>query len=450
MDALRQGEAVEEGGDRVLGSKTEPLLPIAACPYPMVLIVGEGPEARRRPLGRRTVCIGTAGTNDLVLHDRTVSAYHCRFETVDRDVLVCDLGSRNGTWVDGVRVESARVAPGARLRLGRTDLRLLARQPEPIAKATGIVTASAAMLTVLSEIERLARLRWPALIRGESGTGKELVARALHDRGPRAEGPFVALNAGGLPKHLIESELFGHEKGSFTGAVVAHRGVFEQAHGGTLFMDEIAELPLDMQARLLRVLETWEIRRVGAESSTLVDVRLVCATHQDLAAMVTAGSFRLDLYYRIARLALDLPPLRDRASDIDVLIQHFLDQLRDEVGPRSLADDARTALLAYRWPGNVRELRNVLAAAAVNSCGQVITADDVVAAMGKLATAGSTVPSAAAMSLVLGEHGGNLSAAARALGIPRTTLRDKLKPRQSVGYGGTPRGRVAQRMTKPA
>jgi DNA-binding NtrC family response regulator len=276
-------------------------------------------------------------------------------------------------------------------------------------------------------MERSARLSWPILVEGESGVGKELIAHALHRRGPRAEGPFVAINAGGLPRDLIESELFGHERGAFTGATGVKRGVFEQAHGGTLFLDEIGELPLDLQTRLLRVLETWRIRRVGAEDSREVDVRLVCATHRDVRVEVERGRFRTDLYYRIARLVIDVPPLRERGGDISILANHFLRLVSAEVGARVLSRDAMTKLESYSWPGNVRELRNVVAAAAAATACGVIDGDDIDRVLGRLMGKGALSESDAAILQVVERHRGNLSAAARALGVPRSTLRDRLK-----------------------
>ncbi len=263
-----------------------------------------------------------------------------------------------------MRVGSARLRVGARIRVGRTDLSLVARGERGDARQHGLVAASPQMLKVLGEVEGYARLSWPVAIHGESGAGKEGIARALHGRGPRDGGPFVAINAGGLPRELVESELFGHERGAFTGATQVHKGVFEQADGGTLFLDEIGELPLDMQARLLRVLDTGEVRRVGAESAVRVDVRVVCATHCDLRAMVGTGAFRRDLYYRLTRLVIEVPPLRHRPEDIRALSEHFLDQIAAEVGPREIDEEAMSRLLAHPWPGNARELRNVLCSAA--------------------------------------------------------------------------------------
>ncbi len=281
-----------------------------------------------------------------------------------------------------------------------------------------------------ADVDRFARLPWPALVCGETGVGKELVARALHERSPRRAGPFVALNGGGLPRDLIESELFGHERGAFTGAIQSHRGAFEQAHGGTLFLDEVAELPSDLQTRLLRVLETWHVRRVGSELARHVDVRLVCATHRDLRRMVQEGSFRADLYYRIHRLVIDVPPLRHRTDDIGALAEHILSSMAAEVGPKRLSSEAIWRLRAYSWPGNVRELRNALELAAVNSDSSVVEADSIGCVLRQLADPAAR-PSIDTLRRAIERHGGNLSAAARALGIPRSTLRDRLRDASS-------------------
>ena len=392
-----------------------------------VAVLGRGLEARSIRIGAEPLSIGCAPDNRLPISDRAVSRYHCRVEPSGHGVIVRDLGSTNGTWVDGLRVERAELCAGASLRVGRTEVRLLSEggrrnQPSPT-----IVASSPPMLSVLADIDRFAVLPWPVLICGETGVGKERVARALHDRGPRNGGAFIALNAGGLPRELVESELFGHEKGAFTGAVRAHRGAFERADGGTLFLDEIAELPRDLQTRLLRVLETWSLRRVGSEQQRRVEVRLLCATHRDLAVMVREGSFRADLYYRIHRLVIDVPPLRARPDDIEGLAHHFLGGMPVPLGERRITKEALARLLAYSWPGNVRELRNVLELAAAHSTGRWVDADDIDRSLQRAANPECLRPSVDSMREAVARYDGNTSAAARALGIPRSTLRDRLR-----------------------
>jgi DNA-binding NtrC family response regulator len=370
--------------------------------------------------------VGGASDNAIVLSDRAVSQYHCRIEPSSRGVSLRDLDSTNGTWVDGLRIGQQELRPGAVIRVGRTELRVACRgsgrerSSEPVVESTS-------MLSVMAEVDRFAGLSWPVLIRGETGVGKEHVARALHERGGRQKGPFVPLNGGGLPRELIETELFGHERGAFTGAVQAHRGAFEQAHGGTLFLDEVAELPQDLQTRLLRVLETWQVRRVGSEAARRIDVRLVCATHRDLLAMVHEGRFRADLYYRIHRLVIEVPPLRVRPDDVAPLAHHFLHLMQPEVGERRLEAQALERLCRYPWPGNVRELRNVLELAAVDCDGALIGLPALDRALRRTSEPSIMRPTADSLREALEQYGGNMSAAARALGIPRSTLRDRLK-----------------------
>ncbi len=425
--SIRRCKAAVEASTPV---RTELLDRPPTTPRPVALVQGRGREAQAFQISDRPLSIGAASGNAITLSDRAVSRFHCRIEPSAQAVLVRDLGSTNGTWVDGVRVQRLELRPGGILRVGRTELRIAGGGRAETGSCATPVVASSAMFAVMADVDRFARLPWPALVCGETGVGKELVARALHERSPRRAGPFVALNGGGLPRDLIESELFGHERGAFTGAIQSHRGAFEQAHGGTLFLDEVAELPSDLQTRLLRVLETWHVRRVGSELARHVDVRLVCATHRDLRRMVQEGSFRADLYYRIHRLVIDVPPLRHRTDDIGALAEHFLSSMAAEVGPKRLSSEAIWRLRAYSWPGNVRELRNALELAAVNSDSSVVEADSIGCVLRQLADPAAR-PSIDTLRRAIERHGGNLSAAARALGIPRSTLRDRLRDASS-------------------
>jgi transcriptional regulator with AAA-type ATPase domain len=413
---------------------TQPMARDAEPVTRWTLLLGKLGEARRVALAERPFKVGSGRDNDWVVSDPTVSQQHCRFEPSRGRLWVRDLGSTNGTFVQGVRMQRAELAPGMRVRIGRTDLHVLAHAGQaPRAEPGGrtLVAASAAMQELVGECQGFARLPWPVLVLGPSGSGKEEVAQLLHRESTRRARPFVALNAGGLPRELIESELFGHEKGAFTGAVGQRRGAFEQAHEGTLFLDEIGELPLDLQARLLRVLETWQIRRVGGEQAIAVDVRLVCATHCDLARMVRQGSFREDLYYRLAHFVVKVPALSERPDDVLALAEHFLARLTPELGPRRLGAEARTRLLAHRWPGNARELRNVLAVAAAMCPSDQLEAPDIEQALRRIAGPGLDAGyEPEALERALGLHRGNIAAAARALGLPRSTLRDQLKKRK--------------------
>jgi two-component system nitrogen regulation response regulator GlnG len=234
-----------------------------------------------------------------------------------------------------------------------------------------IVGQAQALRHVLGQAARVARTRLPVLITGESGTGKELLARALHDMSPVASGPFVAVNCGALARELAESEHFGHERGAFTGAGARKMGWFEEASGGTLVLDEVGELPLDLQPKLLRVLETGRLRRVGGQGEIAVNVRVVALTLRDLRRDASRGLFRLDLYHRLAGCELRLPSLRERPSDIAQLAEHFLAELTPEFGPRTIDAEAMARLLAHDWPGNVRELRNTLRRAAALGDGAI-------------------------------------------------------------------------------
>jgi transcriptional regulator with AAA-type ATPase domain len=390
------------------------------------LVIGRASDARRVPLADLPLHIGRSAENDVRLSDSSVSERHLRLEPCEAGLLARDLGSKNGTFVNGVRMHSALVTEGTRIRIGRTEL-LVARQEDGGCNAPRMVAESSSMLEVLGEVRRVASLAWPVLIIGESGTGKEGIALALHERSARCAQPFVAVNAGGLTRELVESQLFGHERGAFTGAANRHRGVFEQAQGGTLFLDEIAELPLEQQARLLRVLETGEIRRVGSENSVRVDVRLVCATHRDLRSMVADGTFRQDLFYRVARVVIQVPSLRVRPEDLRALVKRFLSEIARELGPRELSREALQRLLTHEWPGNVRELRNVLSAAAT-TCSGCIDLGDIERALARVGGgSGARELTSEMIRRALDESSGNQAAAARALGIPRSTLRDRLR-----------------------
>ena len=327
------------------------------------LSVVEGPDAGRElPLGPSTVRIGTAPGLQLRLSDPTVSRLHCQVTPRRDGFRLVDSGSTNGTFVDSVRVRDADLLRGALLRIGATSLRFeLANEPVRIAlsKASAfgaLLGGSMEMRRLYAILESVSPTTATVLIQGETGTGKELVAQELHRHSPRATGPFVAVDCGAIAPNVIESELFGHVRGAFSGAVSDRRGLIEEAQGGTLFLDEIGELPLSLQAKLLRALESREVRRVGANQARPVDVRLVAATNRSLAQSVNDGSFREDLYYRLAVVEVVLPPLRTRRDDIAVLAAHFL--RRFSGGEVELPGELLSALLARSWVGTVRELRN--------------------------------------------------------------------------------------------
>jgi two-component system response regulator HydG len=296
-----------------------------------------------------------------------------------------------------------------------------------------LVAASPAMLELLELVREVAPTESPVLIVGETGTGKEMVARALHAAGPRAFGPFVPINCGAQTESLLESELFGHEKGAFTGAVRARRGRLEMADGGTLFLDEVGEISAKMQVDLLRVLEEKSFCRVGGSRPVTSDFRLAAATHRDLSALVAAGGFRQDFFYRINVIRLEVPPLRQRPEDIGLLAQHFLERYARETGKRleELSPEALEVLAAYSWPGNVRELKNVMERAVVVARGRRVGAEELTFLQepGPAGRAPATLAEVERdhIQRVLAAQGGNVTRAAEVLGIDRRTLTRKLK-----------------------
>jgi two-component system, NtrC family, response regulator GlrR len=312
------------------------------------------------------VVVGSHPSADLVLRDPSVSRFHCEITGGDRPS-VRDLGSRNGTVVNGVAVAQAPLAEGAVLTLGGTQLRFergggSARIALSDRDRFGqMVGRSASMRAVFALCEQAAASESTVLIEGETGTGKEATAEAIHQESTRKDGPFVVLDCGAIPPQLLESELFGHERGAFTGAVSSRHGSFQDAAGGSIFLDEIGELALDLQPKLLRALERREVKPVGGNHYAPINVRVLVATNRNLREEVTARRFRSDLYYRVAVLRVRLPPLRDRKEDFPLLLEHLLQTLNaaDRPEARALRTDAFLGELArHAWPGNVRELRN--------------------------------------------------------------------------------------------
>lgn len=333
------------------------------------------------------VTLGSMDDNDLVLDDEQVSRYHARLYSEGDDYLIEDLKSTNGTWINRVRVRDAWLKSGAIIRLGNTQLRFNIQNekvevtPSQHESLGGIVGKTESMRKLMGAIEKVAPTGATVVLEGETGTGKEVVARTFHQLSMRANHPFIVFDCGAVAQNLIESELFGHEKGSFTGALASRQGLFEMAHGGTIFLDEIGELALDLQPKLLRALEQREIRRVGGNRPIKIDVRVVAATNRDLAEEVKAGRFREDLFYRLGVVRLKLPALRERRDDIPLLIQHMLrvgsfNRQGDGQRVKGLSFEARQALMGYDWPGNVRELGNVVERACSFSEGDLIQLDD--------------------------------------------------------------------------
>jgi len=408
------------------------------------LIVVAGPDQGQRCVLEEgesaRVLVGQSPSCGLRLTDPMVSRRHFAVEVIGSTLRLTDLESTNGTFVGGLRVFDAALAGGEAVRAGGTTFAVQASDtaaPTNLPTATSygnVVGASPAMRRLYPLCERLAASTVPVIIEGETGTGKEVLAEALHEQGPRAAGPFVVFDCTAVPPSLLEATLFGHEKGAFTGATASREGFFEEAEGGTLLIDEIGELELGLQAKLLRALERSEVRRVGGSRWIHVDVRVLTATRRNLDEEVQAGRFRDDLFYRIAVARIELPPLRRRSGDVELLAQHFWQELGAQGSPpRSFLD----RLSGYSWPGNVRELAN--AVARFVALGEF--AEHVRAGRGA-ESAGATedpierilrldLPLPRARSLlveefqrryiarVLEQHGGNVAKAARASGLAR-------------------------------
>ena len=350
---------------------------VSAMPEPIQiekckLVVIDGPNVgTEHILAKPIVRIGTNEKNDLVLDDNTVSRFHSEIRHVGDEWLLVDRDSTNGTYVGNLRVREAFLYPNVELLIGNSLVRFVPLVEEiqvyPIARNRygKLVGSAPRMREVYGIIDKVAPSELSIVIEGETGTGKELVASAIHERSRRQRQPIVIFDCSAFPENLLESELFGHEKGAFSGAIRTHRGVFERADGGTIFLDELGEMPIKLQPKFLRALENGEIRRVGGERTIKVDVRVVAATNRDLALMVEEGKFRRDLFYRLAKVRLCLPPLRDRVEDLDLLAEHFLAELRGKrpegsIEARSFSPEAIKLMGKYDWPGNIRELRNVV------------------------------------------------------------------------------------------
>jgi DNA-binding NtrC family response regulator len=418
-------------------------------------------EIRDQPL-----IVGSGADSAVVIDDPHVSRQHAELSRTPAGVVLRDLGSSNGTRVANIAVKEAVLSSGTEIMVGTTKLRFemggevgklarLAREPvrdDELAKVPsrfgGAVGTSAAMRRIFALLGRLAQTDLTITLIGETGTGKDVLARAVHEVSPRAAGPFVVFDCAAVPPSLIESELFGHEKGAFTNAIAARAGVFERGHGGTVFIDEIGELPLELQPKLLRALEERQVKRVGGGTLQPFDVRIVAATNRDLTAQVEAGAFRQDLYFRLSTAVMHVPPLRERPDDLPELIQTFLAQAGRSL---SVTPPALALLQAHVWPGNARELKNVINAASALADGAALDVDDLVFFRpGRTPTPGPVVlppPGGGGQSLqarekaaiqrALQDHGGNRTHAARALGIAVSTLYTKLK-KYGLGSGDGP------------
>ena len=410
------------------------------------LVVVEGPDSGRaaslKPEGHETL-VGGGGDCDLVLRDERVSRRHMAVSERAGRFVVRDLGSRNGTLYEGSLITEVSVGPGATFKLGRSFVRIQPR-PQPLEVAPSqsrrfgdMVAESLSMREIFAVLELAAGSDVTVLIEGETGTGKELAARAIHEKSARRTGPFVAIDCGALPETLLESELFGHVKGAFTGAAQSRAGAFARTHGGTIFLDELGTIPLSMQARLLRVLEERTVRPVGSDQEKRVDVRVLAASPSDLNTRVAEGSFRADLFYRLSVVRVVLPPLRARREDIPTLVTELL--RRRGLSAGRIAGSNVDRLMAHSFPGNLRELRNIIDRALALSPGAASFADLRLQITPLSTEEGvavrSDLPYAEAKAALLHSfelrylrdlhqrHQGNISAAARASGLDRKHLR---------------------------
>ena len=427
------------------------------------LVVVDGPDkGKELTIDRERVTIGRSVICDLVLADKAVSGTHCELVAKEKGVILKDLESTNGTQVGDLRIREVWLTPKTVIRLGQTKMRFEPLQGEVEIDLSDenrffdLVGNSVRMREIFAVLQKISATDLTAMIRGETGTGKELVARAIHQGSSRAEHALVVQDCSAIPKDLIESTLFGHERGAFTGATERYRGSFEQADGGTIFLDEIGELETTLQPKLLRVLENREIKRVGGDKMIPVDVRVVAATNRDLRAMVNEGTFREDLYYRLSVVQVNLPPLRERPEDVPLLVDAFLQELSARRFPGeedkifTVANDAMSRLKGYPWPGNVRELKNTIERAASLSDGMELTVRDLLPLSQK--TPAQPLPGgtaeqfvdeqvpfkeakqkvldtfeAAYLKALLDKHAGNITRSAQAAGLTRYHLRELAK-----------------------
>jgi len=333
-------------------------------------------------LGDKPVYFGSSPSCEMMLTDKTVSRKHLMATLQDEVVVLTDMGSTNGCFIQGSRFKEITIGYGAEVKLGRTVLKYLPEEeivePEPSHENNfgQLVGGDTKIRQLFNLLQDVAGTTATVLIEGETGTGKELIAEEIHNHSDRADGPFVVFDCGSVPRELIESALFGHVKGSFTGAITDRRGAFAEAHGGTIFLDEIGEMSMELQPSLLRVLDKRAVRKVGSNQYEKIDVRVVAATNRDLRQEVGKKNFREDLYYRLAVIRVSVPPLRERGSDIPLLVDHFVRGFSPPNAPLTVQPEDMKRLQRHSWPGNVRELRNVIERACLLSRGDSINIGD--------------------------------------------------------------------------
>ncbi len=406
-----------------------------------IVVSGSGKE-RSLVMSTKHVRIGTSPANDVVVDDPHASRFHCEIRLTDEGYVLRDLGSTNGTRVGEVEVKEGVLLPGATVLIGDTSLRFLADEgrPEEINTSTAekfgdVVGRSVRMREIFGVLERIAPTDLTVLLSGETGMGKDVMARALHERSARGKGPFVVFDCAAVAPTLIESELFGHVKGAFTGASSDSVGAFERADGGTLFLDEIGELSLELQPKLLRALEQRTVRPVGGQREVPVDVRIIAASHRNLERAVKQGVWRQDLFFRLSVVGIEVPPLRQRLEDLALIVDAILTQLQCTL---TVSPETLHILARYEWPGNVRELRNVVESAAALADGPTLEPRHLVffkpsrkeeGSLSGLDLAGKSLETIerAAIAQTLERCKGNKTHAAKVLGISTSTLYEKVK-----------------------
>jgi DNA-binding NtrC family response regulator len=353
-----------------------------------------GDAHRSLEIGPEPRVVGRSPGCDLKLDDKRVSSAHLEVVATERGVRVRDLGSRNGTFLGDTRIVEVFLSRAATISCGDMELRFAPSKPETVAVSKGdefgpLVGGAPQMRVLFEQLRRIAKTNLSVLVLGETGTGKELVAQAIHRASERTKKPFVVVDCGAIPTGLAESVLFGHERGAFTGAITKGISPFVEAEGGTVFLDELGELPIDMQPRLLRVLAEQRVKSVGSNAYVSVNVRVVAATRRDILREVNAGSFRSDLYFRVAQAKVQLPPLRDRRSDIPALVYRMMNEHGSPSAYRRVSPESLERLERYDWPGNVRELRNVVQLALAYDQGGTI---DIASHLSTAETAGTPAP----------------------------------------------------------
>ncbi|MEZ4704756.1 MAG: sigma 54-interacting transcriptional regulator [Bdellovibrionota bacterium] len=353
---------------KIIRADEQPTL--LTLPKSKLVVMQDDVATKEYSMSKGTITIGSSSKSDLILSDDTVSRNHAEIKKTKDGYLLRDLESTNGTFLGNVKVREVFLGSNANIRVGRTKIKFISEDerleiyPSKKSKFGDMIGQSIEMRKIFGVLEKVAPTNVTVVIGGETGTGKELVAKAVHEHSKRAKRPFIIFDCGAVAENLIESELFGHEKGSFTGATTTRQGAFELADEGTIFLDEIGELSLDLQPKLLRVLETGEVKRVGADRAKKVNVRVVAATHRNLKEMVKQNLFREDLFFRLSVVQILLPPLRKRRDDVETLIKHFFELSKKEnhIGENvdGISDEAKRLLMEYQWPGNIRELKNAM------------------------------------------------------------------------------------------